>query len=776
MKEASPIKYGQGAQPETWTLLGVLDEIRSINERIPERSFAFILGSGASVRSGIPSGQSMADTWIRELHRRSNHADQTFEDWVVSDGPGIEGLSKDNIAEHYPEIFERRFRGDRDAGYACLEALMDGKEPSLGYSLLAEIMKDTRHKVVVTTNFDNLVADALAIHAHKPPLVVGHEALTGFIRPSQRRPLVAKIHRDLFLEPRSDVDGVSKLAQGWQDALGKLFQSNTPIVIGYGGNDGSLMGLLKKMPPGTIVGRMFWCFRPDSPPNATVRQIVAQHHGILVPIAGFDEFMLQLTDSLVAEFDLGRIALRLEQLGQKRAERYRDQAEKIRRRAGSEDVTGSRGTDEGGLRTTQEIMAVALRDESNWWTWEMRARSKVDFDAREKIYRAALQRLPSNADLLVNYAQLLERANKRTDAIKQYRLAVQERADDPVILRTFASFLSNDPDGHDEAELAYKRALNLGPDIAETIGKYAEFLAYCRNHLTAAEQQYAEALRLDPTNAVITRNYATFLISRRQKTQAAEEMYERAMVLNPHDALTTGNLAYFLEREKGEVDRPEKLYRKAIALDPTVTLNLANFGWFLLRKRGKASEAESVFKKTLDLSPGHSAYTGNYVNLLLNHRRDFAAAAQSINEALAHEPDNPNNAVNLAAVRLCQGIIGESRAAARGAIKLAKPKISQIIAEALFYDAVLSEMTMEDPAPSLSRLKGVIEKGYSRTYWDFSVMLEKSKVNATEEKRKFFGLIAEAILDEKLCVQLLKDVQWNALPVLDPFSPFVSGS
>jgi hypothetical protein len=35
----------------------------------------------------------------------------------------------------------------------------------------------------------------------------------------------------------------------WAAALTKIFDRFTPIVIGYGGNDGNLMGFLKKLPP-----------------------------------------------------------------------------------------------------------------------------------------------------------------------------------------------------------------------------------------------------------------------------------------------------------------------------------------------------------------------------------------------------------------------------------------------------------------------------------------------------------------------------------------------
>ena len=41
---------------------------------------------------------------------------------------------------------------------------MTDKEPSFGYSVLAQILAGTRHNVVITTNFDNLVVDALSFY------------------------------------------------------------------------------------------------------------------------------------------------------------------------------------------------------------------------------------------------------------------------------------------------------------------------------------------------------------------------------------------------------------------------------------------------------------------------------------------------------------------------------------------------------------------------------------------------------------------------------------
>lgn len=246
--------------PLEWTVAGVLEEIASLNKSMPDRSLAFVLGSGASFSSGISTGKAMAENWLNELHMRECHDNLDRNTWIASDKLGIDGLTWDHAAEFYPWIFERRFRGDPQSGFAALEAVMDGKEPSLGYSLLAEIMQQTRHKVVVTTNFDNLVADALAIHAHKSPLIVGHESLTGYVRAALRRPLVAKIHRDLFLDPKNDTVGVGSLEKGWIEALTRLFKHYMPLIIGYGGNDGSLMGFLNSLKSGDITGRIIWCY------------------------------------------------------------------------------------------------------------------------------------------------------------------------------------------------------------------------------------------------------------------------------------------------------------------------------------------------------------------------------------------------------------------------------------------------------------------------------------------------------------------------------------
>lgn len=120
----------------------------------PDDGCCFLLGAGASVTSGIPSGGEMARRWYAELKE-------------IMDGNELDAWYKkirfdaNRVAEFYPQIFERRFRDHPNTGYYQLQDSMKGIEPSIGYSFLAQVLANTQHKFVITTNFDHMVEDAI---------------------------------------------------------------------------------------------------------------------------------------------------------------------------------------------------------------------------------------------------------------------------------------------------------------------------------------------------------------------------------------------------------------------------------------------------------------------------------------------------------------------------------------------------------------------------------------------------------------------------------------
>ena len=562
-----------------WTLEGVLDELACIHRTMKDRQFAFILGAGASFTSGIPTGRDLAQKWLKDLYLRECADDRTLEQWLESCEIGNGDLTLDTAAEHYPLIFERRFDGDREAGYAELEAAMENRSPSLGYSLLAEIIQNTAHKVVVTTNFDNLVADALAMHAHQSPLVVAHESLAGFVRPQLRRPLVAKIHRDLFLHPINDAAGVSTMEQGWKIALKKLFQYFTPVVVGYGGNDGSLMDMLAGLEPGDIAGRMIWCYRDGSPPPAKAQAVLRKHKGLQVKIPGFDEFMLELAAKLIKDFDVAVIAERISKLGQERADHYRDQAVKLR----ESSALGTPAEQKAGA-----VLSKSVRPGKSWWAWELMARAQSDLEQRDRTYIEGLRQFPSSVELTTNYAIFLKSQRKDFDA----------------------------------AENMYKRALELDPSNAKSICSYAIFLADQRKEFDAAEVMFKKAIELTPSDENIIGAYAVFLKKWRNDFNAAEAMHKKALELNPNSIANLANYA-ILKRKLESFDAAEALYRRALEVDPNNAQVVSSYASFLTIRKDFGAAA-LFYKKAYELNPSNVNNISNYASTLLSDNADQA--------------------------------------------------------------------------------------------------------------------------------------------------------
>ena len=79
--------------------------------------------------------------------------------------------------DDYFDPFDLRFAGRTNDGYSFLENELEGKTPSYGYFPLAILLSNIKNYLVITTNFDSLIEDALLIYTDKHLQVVSHESL-----------------------------------------------------------------------------------------------------------------------------------------------------------------------------------------------------------------------------------------------------------------------------------------------------------------------------------------------------------------------------------------------------------------------------------------------------------------------------------------------------------------------------------------------------------------------------------------------------------------------
>src|SRR5687768_18451594 len=89
---------------------GFLSEFVRRHEQMTDRPFCWILGSGASVQSGIPSGATLVRQWLTELHEMENGGSVPIETWATAKNLGIDGFDHARAANFYPWVYQRRFR------------------------------------------------------------------------------------------------------------------------------------------------------------------------------------------------------------------------------------------------------------------------------------------------------------------------------------------------------------------------------------------------------------------------------------------------------------------------------------------------------------------------------------------------------------------------------------------------------------------------------------------------------------------------------------------
>ena len=639
------------------TVAGFLTCFLEQHKNRPDHPFCFILGAGASVQSGIPAGSELAERWLKELHELRDFNSLSLEEWATADRLGIPGFCLNEVGSFYPELYEQRFNDLPENGYAFLEREMDGREPSFGYAALAYLMSETPHCIVITVNFDNLVADALSIHSRHFPLVIGHEALAGFASVSPRRPLVAKVHGALGFTPKNTRTETRELCDAWRLPLRGILSRYTPIVVGYGGNDGSLMGFLEELPEG-VPENVYWMVwskekEPENIWNSTsarIQNFVEKKHGQIVPIPGFDEIMLLLYNRLVELLNYPDLYDRLRDRDTDREKRFDEQVKEITKRlypvvspVGASVVTPAvpKAAEAGGIAGLLKDAAAGLtarRRVKPWWKWVDEAEAAADSDQKQEIFRRALDELPKDAYLLANYAMFLANDRKDDAAEVMYKRALEAGPKNAVILATYADFLSDKHKDNDAAEVMYKRALEADSKNAFVLGSYADFLSDKRKNYDAAEAMYRRALEADPMDASVLRNYAIFLSGKRKNYDDAEAMFKRVLEADPKNAVILATYAVFLSDKRKNYDDAEAMYRRALEADPKDASVLGDYAVFLKNDRRDDATAEAMFKRGLEANPEDTTVLGNYAVFLSDVRKNQDDAEAMFKRGLEADP------------------------------------------------------------------------------------------------------------------------------------------
>jgi hypothetical protein len=264
--------------------------------------YALLLGSGVSTGAGVPTGWGVVTDLVRRVA-------------AVEDPTSIEDPTSDPGKWWHDHHGEPLGYSSLLASLAPTPAARQGlladffepsdeereqgiKTPSKGHLAVAELVKRGSVKVIVTTNFDRLMEQALDAVGIAPQVIARPEAVNG-MKPLAHAPAtVIKVHGDyLDLGSRNAPTELDQYPDEWVTLLARIFDEYGLIVSGWSAEwDTALVRLIESTPNRRYP--LYWDARSGKGVNA--QKLLAVRSGQIIPAAGADEMFSELSSALEA--------------------------------------------------------------------------------------------------------------------------------------------------------------------------------------------------------------------------------------------------------------------------------------------------------------------------------------------------------------------------------------------------------------------------------------------------------------------------------------------
>lgn len=263
--------------------------------------YALLLGSGVSTGAGVPTGWGV----VTELARRAAAAagavpDGDFEAeawWAEHGGDGplgysalLEALAKTPAARRaLLAAFFEPTEEDRKDGR---------KVPGAAHKAVAELVRRGTVRVIVTTNFDRLLEQALEAVGIMPQVVATPSAVAGMEPLAHARCTVIKLHGDYAsLDQLNTLEELTTYSPEMSGLLDRVLDEYGLVVSGWSADwDHALVAALE----GTRSRRypLYWASYRDL--GAAASRLVAQHRAPVITGVAADRFFPDVVSRLEA--------------------------------------------------------------------------------------------------------------------------------------------------------------------------------------------------------------------------------------------------------------------------------------------------------------------------------------------------------------------------------------------------------------------------------------------------------------------------------------------
>lgn len=275
----------------------IKNTVDSMNTKTP--NYTILLGAGASVTSGISSGQSLTNEWKEEVWREHS----SFKKYETAEAFfEKEKLSWYDPSNAYSSLFENRYDLQRHRRM-FVERQVSDKTHSIGYAYLVKLIENGFFNTVFTTNFDDLLNEAFYRYSTLRPIVCAHDSSISGVTITSSRPKIIKLHGDYLYENiKTTLRETDSLESNMRMKFQEFAKDFGLIVIGYSGQDHSIMDILKFLvaQDDYFKNGIFWCIRKGDKDKISpeLSKLLWMDKVYFVEIDGFDELFAELNKVL----------------------------------------------------------------------------------------------------------------------------------------------------------------------------------------------------------------------------------------------------------------------------------------------------------------------------------------------------------------------------------------------------------------------------------------------------------------------------------------------
>lgn len=258
--------------------------------------FALLLGSGLSRAAEIPTGWEITTDLVRRVATAQGVKEQdNWGKWYI-ETEGKEPSYSELLAQLAVTPAERRaiLHGyiepdveDREEGR---------KVPTAGHKAIAKLVRDGYIKVIVTTNFDRLMENALREVGVEPTVITSPDVLQGAEPLTHSTCYILKVHGD-YKDARilNTDEELGAYPESYNALLDRIFDEHGLIVCGWSGEwDHALRAAISRAPNRRYP--LFWASRGDLKGQGA--ELCRARQGVTVPMTDADSFFTRLVEQV----------------------------------------------------------------------------------------------------------------------------------------------------------------------------------------------------------------------------------------------------------------------------------------------------------------------------------------------------------------------------------------------------------------------------------------------------------------------------------------------